>query len=174
MTEPKETGLLYAGERTRVPEPPGYDEFRGELDVNVIFTTWPGTEAALCTASHWCCCLGARILLWSPHIVPRRFSLTVPPVSTAFMQQRLQSLVVACCKDLEVMIQVSLCGDSEQCLLNVLELDSIVLVGGKKCWLPTQEQKLASLLQSCGHRVLFIPSVGNVPAMAKAPEQVPT
>jgi hypothetical protein len=114
-------------------------------------------------------------VLWSPLVVPRHFSITAPPVSTAFTEQRLQLLVGECCReDIEIVIRVCLCRDEEQCLLNVLEPESVVLVGGKKRWLPTHEQKLATLLHSHGHRILFIPTKENVPATPTASERIPT
>ncbi len=162
------------GEQAATPGPPDCDGFGAEFEVNVIFTTWLGTQAALHTASQWACCLGTRIVLWVPQVVPRQFSFTAPPVSTAFTERRLQSLVVACCEDLEVVIRICLCRDGEQCLLTVLEPDSVVLVGGKRRWLRTQEQKLATLLHSHGHRVLFIPTKENVPATVVSSERIPT
>lgn len=173
MAEAKKLGQLALGEKTATPGPPGYDGFGTELEVHVIFTTWLGTQTALRTASQWARCLGARIVLWTPQVVPRQFSMTAPPVSIAFTERRLQSLVLACCEDLEIVIRVCLCRDGEQCLLSALEPDSVVLVGGKKRWLPTREQKLATLLHSYGHRVLFIPTKENVPATLAASERIP-
>src|ERR1700680_4945679 len=168
MADARKAGLLAVGEQTATPVPRGCDRFGAEFVVNVIFTTWLGTQDALRTASQWARCLGARIVLWSPQMVPRQFSLTAPPVSTDFMEQRLQSLVTACCEDQEIVIRVCLCRDLEQCVLNILEPDSVVLVGGKKRWLPTQEQKLATLLHDFGHRVLFVPTKEHVPATVAA------
>jgi len=61
-------------------------------------------------------------------------------VSKAFTEQRLQSFVEANCEDLEIVIRVCLCRDLELCVLNVLEPDSVVLVGGKKRWLRTRNK----------------------------------
>ena len=174
MADARKTGLLVVGEQTATPAPSACDGFGAEFVVNVIFTTWLGTQDALRTASQWARCLGARIVLWSPQIVPRQFSVTAPPVSTDFMEQRLQSLAVECCEDLDISIRVCLCRDVGRCVLNVLEPDSLVLVGGKKRWFSTQEQKLATLLHSHGHRVLFIHAKENVPAMPAASERLPT
>jgi len=172
MAERQKNGLLAVGEQTAGPAPPACDGFAAEFTVNVIFTTWHGTHAALRKASQWAHCLGARIVLWCPQIVPRQFSLTAPPVSTDFTEQRLRSLVMGCCADQEIAVRVCLCRDVEQCLLNMVDVDSVVLLGGKKRWLPTQEQKLATLLYSHGHRVLFIPTKENVPATVTASERI--
>jgi hypothetical protein len=183
MAEPKKTGSLVVGEQSGPPPLPCCNGLVSESGtgsssppkfvVNVIFTTWHGTKAALSTASQWARCLDARIVLWSPQVVPRQFSVTAPPVSKAFTEQRLQSLVGVYCEDLEIVIRVCLCRDLELCVLNVLEPDSIVLVGGKKRWLRTQEQALACLLHAFGHRVLFIPTKENVPATVTTSKRIP-
>jgi len=173
MAEPKNPGLFAVDERPATPASPSCNGLDAEFVVNVIFTTWHGTHAALRAASRWARCLDARIVLWSPQVVPRQFSVTAPPVSRAFMEQRLQSLVGAYCEDLEIVIRVCLCRDLEPCVLNVLEPDSVVLVGGKKRWLRTQEQKLACLLHAIGHRVLFIPTKENVPASVTTFKRIP-
>jgi hypothetical protein len=169
-SEARRLGILAVGEQAATPGPRDCDRFGAKFEINVIFTTWLGTQAALHTASQWACRLGARIVLWFPQAVPRQFSMTAPPVSTAFMERRLQSLA-ACCENLEIVIRICLCRDGEQCLLTVLEPDSIVLVGGKRRWLRTQEQKLANLLRSYGHRVVFIPAKENIPATYLASER---
>jgi hypothetical protein len=171
MTEPQKNGLLAVGEQTAAPAPPWCDRLGAEFVVNVIFTTWHGTHAALQKATQWAHCLGAQIMLWCPQIVPRQFSLTDPPISTDFTEQRLRFLVMEFCADQEIAVRVCLCRDVEQCLLHVLDLDSVVLLGGKKRWLRTPEQKLATLLYSHGHRVLFIPTKESVPATAAASER---
>lgn len=176
LSEARKRGLLAAGEQAATPTLPSDGGFGAELEVNVIYTTWLGTQIASHTASRWARCLNARIVLWFPQVVPRQFSITAPPVSTKSTEDRLQSFAVACCEDLEIEIRVCLCRDEEQCLLNVLEPDSVVLMGGKRRWFPTQEQKLATLLHSHGHRVLFIHThtKENVPAAPQAPERTPT
>ena len=173
MVEPRNPGFFAVDERPATPASPSCNGLGAEFVVNVIFTTWHGTHAALRAASRWARCLDARIVLWSPQVVPRQFSVTAPPVSRAFTEQRLQSLVGAYCENLEIVIRVCLCRDLELCVLNVLEPDSVVLVGGKKRWLRTQEQKLACLLQAFGHRVLFIPTKENVPATVTTSKRIP-
>jgi hypothetical protein len=37
----------------------------------------------------------------------------------------------------------------------VLKPDSVVIVGGRKRWWPTREQKLATALRRDGHRVIL-------------------
>jgi len=99
---------------------------------------------------------------------------TSPPLTLAtFREQRLQSLAEAQCEDVEIVIRVCPSRDLEQCLRYVLEADSVVLVGGRQRWLPTQDQKLATLLPAFGHRALFIPTKEYVPATVTASKRIP-
>jgi hypothetical protein len=173
MAEPNQNGLLAVCEHPAPPTATVCDGFRAEFTVNVIFTTWQGTHAALRAANQWARCLNARIVLWSPQIVPRQFPIDDPPPSESSLEQRLQSLAEAHCENLEIVVRLCLCRDLEECLLHVLEPDSIVLLGGRKRWLPSPEQKLATLLHAFGHRVLFIPAKENVPATVAASKRIP-
>jgi hypothetical protein len=99
---------------------------------------------------------------------------TAPPLTPAtFTEQRLQSLTEAHCEDLGIVIRVCLSRDLEQCLRFFREAYSVVPLSGTKRWLPTQEQKLATLLHAFGHRVLFIPTKENVPATVTASKRIP-
>ena|SRR6266478_7675730 len=99
---------------------------------------------------------------------------TSPPLTpSTFTKQRLHSLTEPYCEDLEIVVRMCPSGDLEQSLLYVLEVDSVVLVGGRQRWLPTQDQKLATLLPAFGHRVLFIPTKEYVPATVTASKRIP-
>ncbi|HXH86728.1 MAG TPA: hypothetical protein VNI35_07860 [Nitrospira sp.] len=160
--------------REAISEPPGDYGFGEKFEVDVIFTTWPGTQAALYAVREWTRYLDARVVLWSPQVVPRRFSMTAPPVSTGFIEHSLQRLAEVCCDGMEVVIRVCLCREQHDCLLSVLSPQSIVLVGGKVRWWHTQEQRLAGFLHSAGLRVLFIPVKERAPVTLAAPEWMPT
>jgi hypothetical protein len=138
------------------------------FEVHVVFTDWRGTRAAMQAASRWARFLRGQIVLWCPQVVPHQVSLTSPPISTPFLEQGLESLALACCENSEIMIRVRLCRDTQQCLLNLLDPEAGVLVGGKKRWLPTQEQKWAAFLHSSGLRVLFMPIKEDVPSTPAA------
>jgi hypothetical protein len=182
MAEPKKTGSLAVGEPSAAPLPPSCDWLDSETDagfwsppksvVNVIFTTSQGTQVALWAASQWARCLVARIVPWSFQMAPRQCPADDPPTSATFKEQHLQSLG-AHCEDLEIVIRVCLSSDLEQCLLNVLEPDSVVVMVGRKCWPPTRDQKLATLLHPRGYRVLFIPTKEDVPATVTTPKRIP-
>jgi hypothetical protein len=173
MAEATRVRFLAGSLREAISEPPGEFGFGERFEVDVIFTTWPGTQAALYAARQWTRYLDARVVLWSPQVVPRRFSMTAPPVSTGFIEHSLQRLAEVCCGGVEVVIRVCLCREQHDCLLSVLSPQSIVLVGGKVRWWSTQEQRLTGFLHSAGLRVLFIPVKERAPVTLAAPERMP-
>jgi len=139
-----------------VPPPP--TETRGErkLEVNVIYSTDRGTQAALKAAQELASGLNAQTLLLVPQVVPLQFPLSSPPVPIAFTERRALALAKACQKDADIRVQIYLCGDKRQCLLKILKPRSLVLMGGRERWWPTPEQKLARTLRHNGHRVMFV------------------
>lgn len=140
----------------KAPAPPV--EARGErkFEVNVIFSTARGTQAALKAAQELAQDLNAQVLLLVPQVVPRQFPLSSPPVSIAFTERRTLALAKACQKDADIHVKILLCVDKRECLLNVLQPRSLVLIGGRKRWWPAPEQKLARTLLNHGHRVIFV------------------
>ncbi len=127
-----------------------------KLEVNVIFTNTQGTLAALKMAGYLACNLGARINLVVAQVVPLPFPLTRPPVSVAFTEQRL--LDVACQGaqgPLETAVNLYLCRDRGQALLRALKPRSLVVIGGRARWWPTAESRLATMIRSKGHQVIF-------------------
>lgn len=86
-------------------------------DVNVVFTTWAGTQAALKMAGQWTRYLEARVVVWFLEVVPRQFALRRPPLSVEFTERRLANLAVNCCDGVDVEIRMCLCTDFSQCLM---------------------------------------------------------
>lgn len=128
-----------------------------KLQVNVIFTSTRGTLAALRTASALAHNLEARVNLLAPQVVPYALPLERPPVPITFTQQRLLDLVyrgnLGC---VEASVQLYLCRDRRQALQQVLKPRSLVIIGGRARWWPTTESKLAGILRSQGHQVIFV------------------
>ncbi len=158
------------------PEAPAPSSLWGheaELEVNVIFTSWLRTGAALKVASIWARCLRGRIVLWYPQVVSRQLALTAPQVPASFSEERVQSLAVTLAADTEIAVRVCLCRDAQECLMSALANESIVLLGGRPRWWRTREQKLAAFLKSAGHGVLFIPTKEQAPRRPATLERVP-
>jgi hypothetical protein len=127
-----------------------------KLEINVIFTTYHGSLAALRTAANLARNLDARIRFLVPLVVPFALPLRNPPVSVAFTERRCFAMAQACAGVSEVRVEVTLCRDKEALLLRTLRARSVVLLGGRKSWWPSGEQKLARMLQLHGYRVVLV------------------
>ena len=124
------------------------------LDITVIFTTVDATIAALKRASILAESLGARITLVSPQIVPYPLPLASPPVLLDFQERRFREIAAESAVDIRV--QLYLCRDGVETLKKVLKPNSIVVIGGRKRWWPTREQKLARTLLKARHHVMLL------------------
>jgi hypothetical protein len=125
------------------------------LEVNVIFTSDQGTRAALRTAGNLARQLNAGIRLLVTQVVPYTLPLEHPKVSVDFVHDRCRRMASECPEVAEIRINVYLCRDRCQVLRRVLSANSLVIVGGKRRWWPTTEQKLMKVLQAEGHHVIF-------------------
>jgi hypothetical protein len=132
--------------------PPEHPRFA----LNVVFTTWRGTLAAVRIASRLSGSLGARILIWYFQTVPSQFSPSSPPVSTEFVKRRLGAMVRMCGRRSEAEIHICFCTDQRRCMQAVFAPESVVIAGGRRRWWSSREEKTAALLQSYGCRVLFV------------------
>jgi hypothetical protein len=145
---PPDFGEQYASPSSRTEAHP-------TLEVNVVFTTYRSTLAALKTAGNLVRHLDARIRLLVAQVVPFALPLDCPPVSVPFTQERCRSLASECAEASEVQINLYLCRDKRQVLRQVLRPRSLIVVGGSRRWWSTPEEKLATMLRNDGHRVIF-------------------
>jgi hypothetical protein len=137
------------------PGVPDNDSTR-KLEVNVIFTTDRGTQAALKTAGELASDLGARINLVAPKAVPWALPLTCPPVATRWIEQRLFNLVCEGGRGFsDINIYVLICRNKFQALEKSLKPKSLVVIGGKMPWWPCETKSIARMLGRHGHRVIF-------------------
>ena len=123
------------------------------LEVFVVFTDTPGTLAALQTADRLAKRLEARLRLVMPYEVPYALPLTAPAVPVGFLEGQLRTLASEV--PMEIAAQIYLCRDRRRTLRVVLKARSLVIVGGRKRWWPTPEQRLARALNKDGHHVIF-------------------
>ena len=143
-------------ERSIPPGRTAENDPSNELEINVIFIDHQGTLSALRTAGALAHQLQARINLLVPRVVPYAFPLASPPVSSQFTERRLLDLAHRGAQGpMVISVQVYLCRDRRLCLLEALKPQSLVVVGGRARWWPTKETKLARMLQSAGHQVIF-------------------
>ena len=123
------------------------------LEIFVVFTNKPGTLAALNMANRLATKLDARLRLIMPYEVHYSLPLNQPPVQVEFLERQLRTLAAQAM--MEIAGQVLLCRDKQRALEAVLGHSSLVIVGGRRRWWPTAEQKLAQALTRDGHHVVF-------------------
>ena len=130
------------------------EEVRGQ--VNVIYTSVDGTQAALRTAAVLSRDLGLSIRLLAFQVVPTRLSMDEPPVPPAFAIDGLMRALKPCeCAD--VKLEYVLCRDREETMLRFLASSSTVVLGGRNSFIRSAEKRLANRLLGVGHDVIFVP-----------------
>jgi hypothetical protein len=128
-------------------------EAEAGIGIDVVFTTVEATLAALRKAGDLASRLNARIHLVVPQVVPYPSPLSSPPVLLDFNERRFR--VIAGESSVETTVLLYLCRDSWQVLSTVLRPHSLVVVGGRRRWWPTAEERLARRLRRSGHEVIF-------------------
>jgi hypothetical protein len=123
-----------------------------ELEVNVVYTRLPSTAKTLSLASGLARGLGARVNVHVAQVIPYPLELKSPPVCVSLAEKQL--LALAGEQPVETSIQIYLCRDLTETIRQVLKPKSVVVIGGRKNWWPTREQKLASILRRDGHHVI--------------------
>ena len=133
--------------------PPAIKETESRLNIVVVFTSADATFAALRMAGALANRLRWRITLLVPQVVPYPLPLTSPPVLLDWNENRFR--VIAGESPVETTVQIYLCRDPAETLCTVLSSNSLLVVGGRKRWWPTAEQRLARKLRRAGHEVVF-------------------
>ena len=157
MGEPKNTALVFEKRLspiTRRPALADHEETESGLEVAVVFTSPASTMAAVRKAGVLARPLNARISLLVPQVVPYPAPLETPPVLLDFSENCLRG--IASQSLVPTAVHIYLCRDAVGTLQSVLPPHSLVVIGGRKRWLPTREQKLARTLVRSGHEVIFI------------------
>jgi hypothetical protein len=135
------------------PEWPAAEGPEPQLNVQVVFTSVPATLAALKAAAGLASRLKARVNLVVPQVVPYPCPLDSPPVLLDFNERRFRTIAAE--SQIDTTVQLYLCRDRWETLKNVLKPRSLVVVGGRKRWWPTHEERLAAKLRRAGHEVVF-------------------
>jgi hypothetical protein len=131
------------------PERPAGAEGGARLGVVVIFTSVESTVHALRRAGALATRLSAHITLVVPQVVPYPLPLTSPPVLLDFSERRFR--VIAAESPVDTTVRLYLCRDQMETLAAVLEPHSLIVLGGRKRWWPTEEKRLAR----AGHEVIL-------------------
>jgi hypothetical protein len=157
MADLKNTALVFEKRLppvTRRPVPARWEETESRLEVAVVFTSPAATLAAVRKAGVLACPLNAHISLLLPQVVPYPVPLESPPVLLDFSEHCLRE--IAAQSIVPTAVHIYLCRDAAGTLQSVLAPHSLVVIGGRKRWWPTREQKLARNLLRSGHEVIFI------------------
>ena len=142
--------VLYRSESPR----PAEDSGTRPLDVNVLFTSMPGTAKALKRAADLARGLKARLRLLVAQVVPYAVPLEAPPVSVAFQEARFRKMAQS--YDLETCVDMVLCRDADSVFLRYLPAHSVVVLAVPKFWWRTRERSLARRLRGLGHEVVTV------------------
>lgn len=135
------------------PAPLAAEETESRLNVAVVFTSVDATLPALRKAGALANRLNGRITLLVPQIVPFPLPLTSPPVLLDWSERRFR--VIANESPVETTVRIYLCRDSLEALRTVLSPRSLVVVGGRRRWWPTAEERLTRQLRRASHEVIF-------------------
>jgi hypothetical protein len=148
---------------------PGGKYGRGQ-EIIVLFTTHAGTVAALKMASRLSANLGARPKVLLLYEVPYTLPLERRALPDGFLENQVRALQ----RDFpeEISTDLRLCRRPRQGLREVLEPHSLIVMGGRKRWWPTPEQRLAEFLHSSGHQVIFVDERDPGTALAAAKTSV--
>jgi hypothetical protein len=126
------------------------------LEVNVLFTSTWATIAAANVAGTLAHDLGARIRVIVPQVVPFPLPLSEPTVKPEFTANRIHEVLSRYPLGVDVDVQVCLCREKWSAALTALKPESLVLIGGRRGFWPTEESRLARALQRRGHEVVFV------------------
>ena len=146
---------METGDRLRIDpgslETDGYAE---ELDVVVPYTEWSVTDRLLKRAAALTAGLNARLTLVAVHTVPYPATFECPAAVHAYLVEQLVDLASRC--PLPVNPQVVLARGRTEGFAYVLKPESIVLLGARKHWWRTEEERLARSLARDGHKVVLL------------------
>jgi hypothetical protein len=125
-----------------------------EMEVVVPYTEWGVTEALLKRAAALTAGLNVRLTLVAVNAVPYPASFPGPTAVLAHLVEQLEDLSRRC--TLPVQAQVVLARSREEGFRYMLRPDSVVLVGTRKRFWRTSEERLAKMLVNDGHKVALV------------------
>ncbi len=128
-------------------------ESSGDWLLTVVFTTAPATLAALREAAALALELGARIRIFVPYVVPYSLPLNRPQADPDFRIRHFRALCEQ--EQIDACIEIKLCRDARECLVQELPPQSVLLIGYGHPWPLSGPLRLAKSLQRRGHQVLL-------------------
>lgn len=128
------------------------------FSVAVVFTNFAATCEALKLAGTLARGL-AEIRLVAVETVPFPLQLGQPARSPAFLQALLQRAAVVA--QVSASIEIYLTRNMKKAIREVIELSSVVVLGGAERWWLSRARRLARWLKRRGYRVIYVQAVGG-------------
>jgi hypothetical protein len=125
-----------------------------QLEVVVPYTEWAVTDAVLKRAASLTAGLNVRVKLIAVHAVPFPADFRCPTAVHACLVEQLADLAGRC--PLPVDAQVVLARSQDEGFRYMLKPESTVLLGTRKHFWRTAEERLAKTLVADGHKVALI------------------
>jgi hypothetical protein len=123
------------------------------LEVVVLHTNTSDTLHFLKTAAQLAQDLSAKIRLLVLEVVPYPLPLHQPDVSVPYTQRRFRTLAENAA--IETIVDIHLVRDPQKALDSLLEPHSVVVMGAKRRWWPTANDRMAKRLERAGHQVVY-------------------
>jgi hypothetical protein len=142
-----------AGVRIIDAEPP-HISLEPEKSVSVIFTSCNLTVKALEKAAEMAKPLGANIVVVAVQAVPYSVPLDRPPVPMEFVMRRFEEAASRYPEKIQVFGY--LCRDPMEAFKRILNHHSPVVMGIRKRWWPTRDEKLSRRLRRAGYDVISV------------------
>jgi hypothetical protein len=121
--------------------------------VYVVYTSIDATLAAVRVAGDFAQAMNVPVTLIHFRTVPYRLPADAPcgisPVETEAFTDRLRA------EGLDVNVRVHLCRDERQAIPMALQPHSLVVVGGRGGWWPSESNRWRRMLEAAGHYVVF-------------------
>lgn len=121
--------------------------------VSVLFTTEEETFAAARIAAVLARAMAVPLTIVHCRAVPYPLSVDAPvgvsPAESDAFTRRLQS------EGIDARVRVFLCRDREHVVPKAFRGHSLIVVGGKRRWWPTESERWRRRLEAAGHFVLF-------------------
>ena len=125
-----------------------------ELSVFVVFTSVNWTLRALEKAREIARPLGVNIAVIAIQVVPYPLPLDSPPVPMEFVVRRFEERAGEFSERTKV--SAYLCRDPLEALKRILNPDCPAVMGIRKRWWPTRDQRLARKLRRAGYDIILV------------------
>jgi hypothetical protein len=134
--------------------------------VYVVHTSIDDTFAAVRVAGDFAKALGVPVTLVHVRTVHYALPLDEPggisPVETEAFVTRLRA------EGLDIRVRVYLCRDEHQAIPSAFKSHSLIVLAGRRSWLPNESARWRRMLESAGHFVVFVDNserrAGGAPA----------